>query len=551
MSSQGEQPAPTQPAPPGPPAPPRSRGMAPVAKWLIGGLVAVVVLAGIAFAAVNAFFAAAEDDAVRVIPKDAILYGNVFLEPSNGQKMAIRDLLEKFPNAGTPEEARDLIARLLDEAFSEAGVTYTEDIEPWLGKQMAFFFTSFGPEEPSGAALIHTEDQDSTEETIDKLQAADENVEVLEERSYEGVDYDFMSDDSAVGFVESFLVIGSEPGFKSVVDASQGESLADSERFTSATDRLTDDRLAILYLDGKSLLESSGLPTTALSGPLFAAVQEPVAAVAFARDDGVVLEASSRAPVGAASSLLGPLLGAADDPGLLPKLPSETWGALGAPAFGQTLRTVFEGLVDSGVPGLTPDILSQQLERQFGINIERDLLSWMGDLAAFVEGTDPRSVGGGVIIESTNEQASDVAVDKIRRLLAENGVPVRPSEFPEVTGFSIRDPGAPEAIHVIAEERVFVVYGEQATLDAFGTDPALGGTEGYELAVDALGEGFTPSAYFDIQRIIQLIETVSAARSDTVYQQDVKPNLDPLTHIVIGSKLDDDMLIQRVIIGAR
>ncbi|MGH2731039.1 MAG: DUF3352 domain-containing protein, partial [Actinomycetota bacterium] len=188
MSQTPEPPPPPPPTAP-PPTSPTTQGMAPTAKWIIGGLVGLVVLGGIAYAAVNALFSAAEDDAVKVAPADAVLYGNVFLEPSNGQKIAIGELLEKFPDAGTPDEAKELIERLLDEAFSGAGITYTDDVEPWLGKQIAFFFTSFGPAEPAGAALIHTEDQDATEEMIAKLQEADDDVELVEEKSYEGVDY--------------------------------------------------------------------------------------------------------------------------------------------------------------------------------------------------------------------------------------------------------------------------------------------------------------------------------------------------------------------------
>jgi hypothetical protein len=549
MSQTPESTPPPPPTAP-PPPPPTSQGMAPAAKWVIGGIVGLVVLGGIAFAAVSALFSTAEDDAVKVAPADAVLYGNVFLEPSNGQKIAIRELLEKFPDAGTSAEAKELIERLLDEAFSESGITYTDDVEPWLGKQIAFFFTSFGPDEPSGAALIHTEDQDATEDTIDKLREVDEEMGTIEERSYEGVDYDLGPDETAIGYVESFLVVGSESGFKAAVDGAKGESLADSERFQGATTGLTEDRLAILYLDGKGLFESSGVPPALLSGPLLGAAQEPFAGILFARNDGVVFESSSTVPGGAAG-LFAPLLGGADDAGLLPDLPGDSWGALGAPNFGQSVQVALDALGASGLPGLTPDVLSQQLEQEFGINIERDFLSWMGDIGVFVEGTEPNSVGGGLVVESTDEDASDAAVDKIAQLLRQNGAPVQPSEFPDFGGFTIRDPEAPEAIHVIAADRVIAAFGKQAALDALGTDPSLGGSEGYERALDALGEGFIPSIYFDIQKIIDLIEVGTGAGFDPIYQEEVKPNLDPLTHVVFGSKVDGNTVIQRVVIGVQ
>ena len=102
-------------------------------KTLALALGGVVALAGLAYAGMVGYrtlFASASDDAVRMVPNEAFVYANVFLNPSTDQKRAIRDLLEKFPEAPNPEEAKNQLTKLFDEGLREIDATFEDDVEP-------------------------------------------------------------------------------------------------------------------------------------------------------------------------------------------------------------------------------------------------------------------------------------------------------------------------------------------------------------------------------------------------------------------------------------
>ena len=76
---------------------------------------------------------------------------------------------------------------------------------------------------------IQTTDTAATQDFIDKQ--SEESDEVPKEGSYEGVDYRVQADDgTTIGIVGDFLVFAEDTAtFKQMVDASDGESLADEE----------------------------------------------------------------------------------------------------------------------------------------------------------------------------------------------------------------------------------------------------------------------------------------------------------------------------------
>ena len=79
-----------------------------------------------------------------LVPPDAPLYLEVALFPDDDRTEAIASLTDRIAGISDPEGQ---LASLLDAEFAGAGldVTYTEDIEPWLGDSAAAFVRSFEP----------------------------------------------------------------------------------------------------------------------------------------------------------------------------------------------------------------------------------------------------------------------------------------------------------------------------------------------------------------------------------------------------------------------
>ena len=94
-------------------------------------------------------------------PAGSLIYGEATLGPEGDQQAAIDALVAKFPGEGS---AGDRIRGLMEKAFSESdtGLSYAEDVEPWLGDEAGFFVSSLDPgaaaAPPAGGA---TEDEDA------------------------------------------------------------------------------------------------------------------------------------------------------------------------------------------------------------------------------------------------------------------------------------------------------------------------------------------------------------------------------------------------------
>jgi hypothetical protein len=537
-------------------------------RVVILAVVGVLGVAAIAVAgtlAYQTFFGSAEDDAVRLVPVDAVAYGSVFLDPSTNQKRAIGDLLEKFPQAPNADEARSKLVELLDRGLAEIDMNFEDDIDPWLGDQIAGWAQlpddlglQSGSSAPASADttpaafMIASDDDEAALEFIETASANSEHE--LSDKSYEGADYMVnKADGSAAGMVDGFLVIGTEMGFKAVVDVSSGEdSLSDSETFTDATDELTEDRLATFYFDGAAFVDAlekgGGAPPGAFESGgfgLFGGSLSPTAGALFVESDKVVVETTSEP-----GDDEGEELPEISD-GLLPDLPGDSWGAFGLSDLGDTLELTYDGLIESfAAGGMSPEDLDAQFEAQTGLDLREDLLSWMGDAGLFVSGTDPMSVGGGLVIESSDPATSSATIDQLATLLEQQGIPTEPLSAGGAEGFAVEipAPGATQRAVVLAGERVVIAYGVDAAVRALeGSDP-LSESEAFRTATEGLGEEFTASGYFDVDAIQELAEAAGASQFPE-YEGEVKPWLDPFTYVTFGSRENGNRLVQRLVIG--
>jgi hypothetical protein len=536
-------------------------------RVVILAVVGVLGVAAIAVAgtlAYRTFFGSAEDNAVNLVPADAAAYGSVFLDPSTDQKRAIGDLLEKFPEAPSTDEARNKLVDLIDEGLAEIDMNFEDDIDPWLGDQIAGWAQipdALG--EPSASApasadttpaafLIASEDDDAALQFVEEASAKSDDE--LSEKSYEGADYMLNeADGSAAGVVDGFLVIGTEIGFKAVVDVSGGEdSLSDSETFTDATDELTEDRLATFYFDGSAFIDalekSGGAPPGAFESGSFGLLGgslSPTAGALFVESDKVVFETTSEP-----GDEDGQELPEISD-GLLPDVPGDSWGAIGLADLGATLEVAYEGLIDSfAAGGMSPEDLDAQFEAQTGLNLREDLLSWMGDAGLFVSGTDPVSIEGGLVIESSDPATSSATVDQLATLLERQGIRTEPLSAGGAKGFAvdIPAPGVTQRAVVLAGERVVIAYGEDAAVRALEGSEPLSESEAFQTATEGLGDGFTASGYFDVDAIQELAEAAGASQFPE-YEEDVKPWLEPFTYVTFGSRENGGRLVQRLVLG--
>ena len=104
----------------------------------------------------------------------------------------------------------------------------------------------------------------------------------------------------------------------------------------------------------------------------------------------------------------GEMLPAQSTP-LLQELPGDSWAAFGAGDVGTTLRDA----IDRFGGALGGVAIRGQLRSELGLDLDRDLLDWIGHTGFFVRGTTPETVDGGLVIQPTDDRRASDAFGRI------------------------------------------------------------------------------------------------------------------------------------------
>jgi len=474
-----------------------------------------------------------------VVPASAPLYFEVTVRPegdlrADAEAAARKILRQQEPVAG--------LRRLIDQGLAEDQVSLQQDIEPWLGRRVGVVVSNVAAAEPDFALIATTED---TGEAVDSIVTAREREKgegepQLEERDYNGTQYLFDSaDGTGLAEVGDFVVLADEPMLGRIIDAQEdGEVLTDDERFSQAREGVGEEGLGFGYLNVQALLDlaarSGAVPSQGLE-PLRQLVGESVALSLTAQESAVALDVVS--------------VGAEPQPGADPAavaeavraLPAGSLAGLGLGDVGELINTQLEA------SGLGPNVLGQ-VEQATGINVQEDLLSWMGQGSAFVQGTGIGDVGGALIVQTDDRQATLDALEQIEPLLEAQDATVEEVDEDGVVGLQAEFEGLPLPVYlVVADERFLVALGDAALDSAVQPQGALGDDQGFARAASALGEGLQPSFYASVPGLVGLAESFGLVQ-DPSFQQ-ARPYLDAFTALVGGGARDGEVSRNRISLG--
>ena len=224
------------------------------------------------------------------------------------------------------------------------------------------------------------------------------------------------------------------------------------------------------------------------------------------------------------------------------ELPADSWAAIAQPDLGELIDFYIDAA--AGVLG-GRDALEQQFKEASGLDLQRDVLDWMGDFAIFVRGTSVAELDGALIIETKDEAASGRVIDRLKTLgegQADNpGDRVGPLSAPGGgEGFTLVSRSIPKPVHLFQRDgRVVLAYGDEAAADAIDPSQTLADAADYREATESLGD-YDVSFYLVAAPILQLVDSTEAG-NDADWQ-DVKPYLEPLSALVAGTSGDGDDL---------
>jgi len=511
-------------------------------------------IASLALLALLALFAGAcgggaasgEADPASAVPRDAPFYAEVVVRPEGDLR---EDALAATGKVLATPDAEAKVRELVDRAFAEssAKLDYARDIEPWLG-ETAGIWAGAG-EEFAGVVLLTATDTDEAKSAIDD--AIDRGGEPTTDRSHGGVDYRVSESGSAVAIVGDFAALGTEAEIKRTIDAVEGESLAEQDRYRGAVEQLEEERLAHFFVDLKALFELAARedPATAQAMEQFRQLipldrLAPLTGAFMADGERLALDMSLDLGDDETLNKLAGLTGGAGTP-LVAELPAGTWLAQGYPKLGETLQVLF-GEFAGAFGGA---VAKEQIQRELGLDLDRDILSWVGDAAVFVRGTSAADADGGVVIQATDEARAADAFGKIVGALRARGqLDARPVEIDGAdAAFAVQQDGMPKPI-VLARGsgKVVVAYGEPAATDALSPAETLGDEETYAEAKAILGDDVEPGLLVSVPAILALVDSTGSA--DAEFER-ARPYLEAFSVIASGGTTEGDRARARVAAG--
>jgi hypothetical protein len=484
-------------------------------------------------------------DPATIAPQGSLMFFSAAVRPEGDQREAIDELSRKVLKIPDPGQR---IQRELDESFrrdpESRDVTYADDIAPWLGRRAGAAITRLGPGQPEFAIIIASQDNGAAREGIER--EAQSSTPRWSERSYKGVDYFYDPENRAGhGVVGDFAVVASEAAFKATVDASEGErGLAAKPAFeTAAADN--QDKLGFGYIDVKALIAAANasgqLPpgSAAQVQGLLGSGTQPATVSVDAQPDRITFESAAR----------GVRRPVATDTPLVGTLPADSWLALGTPQVGRELRRTFTAL-GQGAGQAVLSVVRQQLRAQAGLDLDRDLLPALGDLALFARGSNLLTIGGGIVIQTPDPGAAQRVVSRLRGLVSRQGagmgLRVADTTILGARGFRVGSSQIPGSVNVVAGRgRMVIAYGDAATSAALVPQSRLADAPAYQAARESIG-GRSPQLFMQFGPVAQLM----GISSDPDLQR-VRTYLNALETLAAGSRVEGDTQTGRMVITVK
>ena len=479
----------------------------------------------------------------RFAPANAPFYVEAAVRPDGDLKTDLDAFVAKF----APGKDLD---RLVGKAVTGSQkIDFERDVKPWLGERAAVTVTSLpagAGDTPDVAAIVETTDADKAMATLRKGAAG-----AVEERAYGGVDYLVEAGNKkAGGIVDDTLVVGTEPALKAVVDASKGKGLDTNGAFSEAIAAVDEGAIALVYGDIRRAFD---LARSAKPGSIDAQQLESVRELLDRR--GIETFASGLQVSGSALKVRVAATSKADGQGdeptkLLADLPAGAWAALALGDLGKSISTGLDSLEGLAGPGFDVQSGLDLLEQQAGIDVQKDLLSWMGQTGLFVRGTSLTDIGGALVVQSKDAAATKAALAKARTFVADAGLPAQDLTGNGIDdGFSVKPGGAPfEIFAALAGDRFVLAVNRQALDDAIDPAKKLSDDDAFKAGAELLGDGMQPSFYLDVPKVAGLIGL--AASGQQGYAR-AEPYLDRIGTITAGSKREGDLQLQTFAVGIR
>ena len=330
---------------------------------------------------------APRDDAVALVPGDALLYLHANTDPETEQYEQAEALAKRLPTL-----VQQALATLPGAAGR--GIDYSDDVRPWLGGEAA---VALVPGEGDGieqALLLEVGDDAGSERFVDELVGREAKSEDYREVAVSA------RGDLATAVVGGFLALGSEDAVRGVIDTDieSARSLDDSAPAEEVADELPDDSLVQAYVSerGAEDLFRAGAPLGSLEAFVNSDATRGAGAALVVTDEGFEIESHSLLDAERLRSSPGFFEAfAAFEPNLADELSSGALAYLGLGNPEQSIKALLAQAA-AEAPGLVAGFedFSRQLADEGKVSLQREVLPLLGGEAALGIEPPPQREGG-------------------------------------------------------------------------------------------------------------------------------------------------------------
>ncbi len=469
------------------------------------------------------------DDAIHLVPDDALAYVHVNVSPDTEQYKEARDVAARIPTLAGQAADRLLLSRMPGPNSSPPD--FQRDIAPWFGGQAALAVVPAGARAAEEVELLQARNEAGAKKFAGSVASGTPKTS-----DYRNVPVSVDGHGLATAIVDGFLVIGRESGVRAVIDAQSGAkgtgSLADDAKARAARDALPAGRLADAYLSPDGVAKLVGNPRGPLA-TLDAAVDptasDGVAMALVADQQGIDVHIRSELDEARAKAQPGFFAAFPQfEPTLTDALPSGSLAYAGVADPGHALASLL-AQASANQPGLAAGVaaLLQRVKQLGNVDLETELLPALGDEAAFA--LQAGASGGGIpylefLSSGIDAQRADRALASLQGPIADalNASSGQTPNFSEskvdgVTAHSMQVSPTVNMTYAIADTVLLIATDPAAVKQLAGDQSPLADDETFKEATHGLPTSVSLLAYLNLGGLITLGEQAGLAR-DPAYQ---------------------------------
>jgi hypothetical protein len=574
--------------PPTPPPPPARRGRG----WLyaaIGAVLVIAIGAGFFFVLGRTLFQG-QREIPKLVGDDTQIY--LSLTPNLSAVQGVQRLKSAYPQLFIEQDSSNL-----DEALDELmGVKFKDDVQPWLGAEMAIAVNglkgipagrSDGPLSESSAEeatkdakvaiILAASDSAKAQAFLDKQRTNREGKSQKFDKSehngvtiYQQQDSD-QSPIAAFAMVQGYVVFASDAQtINAMLDrgSSSTSALADSARFKGVLDSLPKGAIAYMYLDGvsmggmvDSMMQASldELPDAQrgqLEDQLSNLKPWQGLGLSISVDpEGLQFDTAVSFDVSKFNADMKAQLEDAKTPADAGRLKSISNKTVALATF--RIPASFKDQIMKAIKAQEDgEQTLEQMEQQTGINLEHDVLDWLtGDLSLVVL---PGEKLGDITIPATgylalkpkDKGAAEAGVKKIGDVLKQfgegQGIAFEEQTIGDVSWQVVKEPQSDQTMggYGFVGDELVIAFGNTSLEAAGGKDTPITEDASFKLINGKLANPNSGVFFVNVTSVVDIVDQMGIGSDDSPEQEEFRKNIRPIKAVGLAAApgLDDQGL---------